>query len=311
MNNPPAIASNENQSKLPRNNDHICDDHWMHHLPGVSVHDWNSEMRMRYLQVGSGPPLLLLHGFFAYAFSWRYNLLPLSQIATVYAPDLPGTGYSERVLNLNTDLSVRAEHMLRFMDAMGMDNATVLGTSLGGALAVMLACLCQKKHPGRLRSLILAEPVNPWSSHGELITRIGATALGGLALRGAFPTIKRMQRVFLARMYGDPKRISPGTMAGYTAPLDDPQTFNYAISVVRSWHSNLRKLRIAYEELGDIRTLLIWGDRDRAVFAKSAYELQKRLRNSQVVMLKGIGHLPYEEAPAEFNEAVLRFLTSS
>ena len=282
----------------------------MRRLPGVSVHDWNSEVRMRYLQAGSGPPLLLLHGLLGYSFSWRYNLLPFSRFATVYAPDLPGTGYSERVLNLDTDLTVRAEHMLRFMDAMGMEHASILGTSLGGALAAMLALLCEKKHHGRIRNLILVDPVNPWSHHGEQFTRIGATAAGTLALRYSFPAMKRMQRVFLARMYGDPRRISPGTMEGYTAPLDHPQTIDYALSVVRTWHSNLRKLNTAYEELGKMRTLLIWGDRDRAVIAKSAYELQKRLPNSELVMLKGVGHLPYEEAPDEFNEAVRRFLTS-
>jgi pimeloyl-ACP methyl ester carboxylesterase len=310
VNNPPATASSENQSKLPRNMDHIIDESWMRRLPGVSVHDWNSEVRMRYLQAGSGPPLLLLHGLLGYSFSWRYNLLPFSQFATVYAPDLPGTGYSERVLNLDTDLTVRAEHMLCFMDAMGMEHASILGTSLGGALAAMLALLCEKKHHGRIRNLILVDPVNPWSHHGEQFTRIAATAAGTLALRYSFPAMKRMQRVFLARMYGDPRRISPGTMEGYTAPLDHPQTIDYALSVVRTWHSNLRKLNTAYEELGKMRTLLIWGDRDRAVIAKSAYELQKRLPNSELVMLKGVGHLPYEEAPDEFNEAVRRFLTS-
>jgi pimeloyl-ACP methyl ester carboxylesterase len=304
------MASSENQSRLPRNIDNIIDESWMRHLPGVSVHDWNSEVRMRYLQAGSGPPLLLLHGLLGYSFSWRYNLLPLSQVATVYAPDLPGTGYSERVLNLDTDLTVRAEHMLRFMDAMHMEHANILGTSFGGALAVMLTLLSEKKSPGRVRNLILVDPVNPWSRHGEQFTRIGATAVGSLALRYSFPAMKRMQRVFLARMYGDPKRISPGTMEGYTAPLDHPQTPDYAVSVVRSWHANLRKLNTAYDELGEIRTLLIWGDRDRAVFAKSAYELKKRLPNSELVMLKGIGHLPYEEAPDEFNETVRRFLPS-
>jgi pimeloyl-ACP methyl ester carboxylesterase len=304
------MASSENQSKLPRNIDHIVDNGWMHHLPGVSVHDWNSEVRMRYLQAGSGPPLLLLHGLLAYSFSWRYNLLPFSQFATVYAPDLPGTGYSERAFNLDTDLNVRAEHMLRFMDAMQMEHANLLGTSLGGALALMLTLLCEKNDPGRVRNLILVDPVNPWSRHGELITRVGATALGTLALRGSFPAIKAMQQIFLARMYGDPKRISPGTMEGYTAALDHPQTLDYAVNVVRSWHSNLRKLRVAYEELGNMRTLLIWGDRDRTVVAKSAYEVQKRLHNSELVMLKGAGHLPYEEVPDEFNETVKRFLTS-
>ncbi len=304
------MASSENQSTLPRNIDHIIDESWMRGLPGVSVHDWNSEVRMRYLQAGSGPPLLLLHGLLGYSFSWRYNLLPFSQFATVYAPDLPGTGYSERVSDLDTDLAVRAEHMLRFMDAMGMERANILGTSLGGALAVMLTNLCEKKNPGRIRNLILVDPVNPWSRHGAQFTRIAATAVGTLALRYSFPAMKRMQRVFLARMYGDPKRISPGTMEGYTAPLDHPQTIDYAISVVRSWHANLRKLNTAYDELGKMRTLLIWGDRDRAVIAKSAYELQKRLPNSELVMLKGVGHLPYEEAPDEFNETVRRFLTS-
>ena len=72
----------------------------------------------------------------------------------------------------------------------------------------------------------------------------------------------------------------------------------------------LRKLNTAYDELGKMRTLLIWGDRDRAVIAKSAYELQKRLPNSELVMLKGVGHLPYEEAPDQFNETVIRSLTS-
>ena len=310
MNNPPATASSENQSKLPRNIDHIDNETWMRRLPGVSAHEWDSELVMRYLQAGSGPPLLLLHGFLGYSFSWRYNLLPISEFATVYAPDLPGTGYSERVLNLDTDLTVRAEHMLRFMDAMGMERADILGTSLGGALAVMLTLLCEKKSPGRVRNLILVDPVNPWSRHGEQFTRIAATAVGTLALRCTFPAIKMMQRVFLARMYGDPKRISPGTMEGYTAPLNHPQTLDYAISVVHSWHANLRMLRTAYSELGEMRTLLIWGDRDRAVFAKSAYELKKRLPNSELVMLKGVGHLPYEEAPDEFNENVRRFLTS-
>jgi pimeloyl-ACP methyl ester carboxylesterase len=105
-------------------------------------------------------------------------------------------------------------------------------------------------------------------------------------------------------------RISPGTMEGYMAVLDQPQTINYAISVVRSWHANLQELKAAYDELGEMRTLLIWGDRDRAVLAKSAYEVQKRLPNSELVMMKGVGHLPYEEAPDEFNETVRRFLTS-
>ncbi len=64
-------------------------------------------VRWRYLRAGSGPPLLLLHGFMAYSFSWRFNMEALSQHFTVYAIDLPGCGFSQRTDNpecsLNSD----------------------------------------------------------------------------------------------------------------------------------------------------------------------------------------------------------------
>ena len=265
---------------------------------------------MRYLRAGAGPPLLLLHGFLGYSFSWRCNLVPLSQNFTVYAPDLPGLGYSERSAVIDTDLAVRAEHMLRFMDAMGMEQASVLGTSFGGALATMLAARCEQVSPGRIRRLILVDPVNPWSAHGTQITRFGSTALGAIALRGGFPVIRALHNTFVRRLYGDPHRVSPGTYEGYQAPLAHPDTFRYIISVVRSWRANIEKLDAAYDKLRKMRTLLIWGDRDRAVLPGSAKELQKRLPNSELVMLQGVGHLPYEEVPDQFNEIVLRFLTS-
>ena len=53
-------------------------------------------IRMRYLRAGSGPPLILLHGLMAYSFSWRFTLSALAPYATLYAPDLPGAGFSDR-----------------------------------------------------------------------------------------------------------------------------------------------------------------------------------------------------------------------
>ena len=57
-----------------------------------------------------------------------------------------------------------------------------------------------------------------------------------------------------------------------------------------------------------IPALLLWGERDRAVFRTSAMELHRRWKNSSVLIMKGIGHMPYEEVPEEFNRIVLDFL---
>jgi len=57
-----------------------------------------------------------------------------------------------------------------------------------------------------------------------------------------------------------------------------------------------------------VPALLLWGDRDRAVAPASANELHRRWRNSAVLMMARIGHMPYEEVPVEFNRIVLDFL---
>jgi len=109
-------------------------------------------------------------------------------------------------------------------------------------------------------------------------------------------------------MYGDPQRISPGTLAGYSAPLAAPGTFEYPLSIVRCWREDMRKLKTALPKIADIPTLLIWGSRDRVIPVSSAGPLQRQFRNSKLIVMEGAGHLPYEETPEEFNRAVLEFL---
>src|SRR5437870_3203029 len=107
-------------------------------------------VRVRYLEAGSGPALLLIHGLLGYAFSWRRNLAEFAEQRRVVALDLPGLGYSDRAV---VDCSLRglAEFVGRFMDASGIPVADVIARSHGGALAVQLALTA----PERVRSLVL------------------------------------------------------------------------------------------------------------------------------------------------------------
>jgi pimeloyl-ACP methyl ester carboxylesterase len=259
--------------------------------------------RMRYLRAGSGPPLLMIAGLLGYSFSWRFNISELGELRTVYAPDLLGTGFSDRPANLDCSALACAQRVLEFMDRTGIDSTDLLGTSHGGSIAVTIATMA----PSRVRKLILVAPVNPWSAHGLWITRVLATRFGRASFEKLTPTIEAMGRVWLRRLYGDPRRIQPGTIEGYKAPLATSGTWQYGLGIIGCWHDDLRELAKLYPQISQ-PTLLLWGDRDLAVFTKSAKEVLKRIKSARLTVFPGVGHLPYEEVPEEFNRAVSDFL---
>lgn len=272
-------------------------------------------VRVRYLRAGSGPALLLLHGLLGYSFSWRRNLAELARRRTVFALDLPGLGYSDRV-PLDASLRALARLLLGFMDVAGIAAADVIGSSHGGALAIMLAVLdataVARGAPRRIRSLILVAPVNPWSRLGRKRVAVLASGVGRACARLVLPRLlPRLQRLGVRRMYGDVRRIPPGTFAGYGAPLAIPGTVDHLLRVLRCWRADLAELEPSLPCLGALPVLLLWGSLDRAVAPASAHELQRRLPHARLVLLPGVGHLPYEEAPADFNAAVLEFLALS
>jgi pimeloyl-ACP methyl ester carboxylesterase len=265
--------------------------------------------RVRYLRAGSGPPLVLVHGLMGYSFSWRFVLPVLSQYVTVYAVDMLGAGFSDRPAGLDCRLRANAGRLLRFLDAVEIHSFDLLGTSYGGALAMMAAAKSRQRSDLDLRKLILVAPVNPWSPHGRKLAPFLGSPLGSaLFLR----TIPRMPWTFphlLARLYGKPSRIPPGTLEGYVAPVSLPGSFEYALGVARHWNEDLAELESTIPQLADIPTLLIWGVDDAAVYVQSAGKLRKAFKDCKLVAYAGVGHLPYEEVPEKFNATLIDFLT--
>jgi len=263
----------------------------------------------RYWFAGSGPPLLLIHGFLGYSFSWRFNMEALAQRFSVYAVDLPGTGFSARYDHCDCTLTDEAQRLLQFMQHLGIDNADVVGSSRGGGLAILLAALCLRTNElHRIRRLVLVSPINPWSSHGKVLTRLLATTLGGLYVVHVQPRLRLIAKRYFKALYGDPARIVPGTFEGYLSGLEPPGSFEHLLRILRSWHDDLTAIHQALAEIGGIPTLLLWGSRDRAVYPSSIHQLQRYLKNSAMVMFHGAGHLPYEEVPEEFNRVLCDFL---
>ena len=264
---------------------------------------------MRYLQAGSGRPLILVHGLMGYSFSWRFNIPVFAEHATVYAIDQLGTGFSERPPQLDCRWRSAAERLLKFARAVSVSDFDLLGTSHGGAVAMMAADMGAAMPDLNIGKLILVAPVNPWSAHGNWLAPLLSSSLGSALF---LPTIKRLRWIhprLLTRLYGDPARISPGTLEGYEAPIATyPDSWEYGVSVARCWSADQRELEQAIQRLRHIPTLLVWGSDDVAVYAHSAKELCKHFDRCEVAIFPGVGHLPYEETPEQFNATVLNFL---
>jgi pimeloyl-ACP methyl ester carboxylesterase len=264
--------------------------------------------RLRFLHGGSGPPLVLIHGLLGYSFSWRRNLPVLARETTVYAPDLLGTGFSERVPELDCSLQATAERLLQFFAGQGIESCDLLGTSHGGPIAMMVAALTAEQNLRTVRRLILVDPAHPWAQPRPVLRKLLSRDSGAALFRLLVPWIKLTHGYYLRRMYGDPRRIPPGTMAGYRAPLAAQGAYDYGLSVVKCWQEDMRKLQPMLPRIAEIPTLLLWGSRDRVVPPASAAQLQRHFRNCRLIVLEGAGHLPYEEMPEEFNRAVMDFL---
>jgi pimeloyl-ACP methyl ester carboxylesterase len=281
--------------------------HWMSALGElqeqeefVRVH----KAQMRCLVTGDGPCLLLLHGLLGTADAWGPATQRLAANSTVYAPDALGIGGSDRVPKLDVSLVAMAGRLIELMDAKGIAQADIVGTSHGGSVALMLAAL----HPERVRSLVLHAPANPFSDVADPLIRFYRTSLGRW-FAGRLPTVPAsVQALALGRMYGDASRIRNGSVERYIESLRVPGTVSYVLSILDRWELDMSALQAALPGVRRVPALLLWGDRDRAVSLHSGERLMEYFDRASLLVIPGAGHLPHEEVPVAFAGAINSFL---
>jgi pimeloyl-ACP methyl ester carboxylesterase len=269
--------------------------------------------RMRYLRAGSGAPLILLHGLLGYSFSWRFAIPALAPYATLYAPDMLGAGFSDRPANIDHSMRGTALRILRFANNLGLRDFDLLGTSRGGAVAMSAAAesMSGDNRQPRVRRLILVAPVNPFSAHGRRLAPFFGTPFGAALFRWGVERFTFQYPYWHARMFGNRRDIPPDSVEGYKAPLAFPGLFEHALSIVKTWTADLRELEAVLPKLAPIPTFFMWGSKDPAVYVSSLEPLARYFPNSKTVVFPGVGHLPYEECPEEFNRELIQFLTSA
>ena len=260
-------------------------------------------LNVRFHHAGSGPAMVLVHGLLAYSFSWRFALPLLAREREVFALDMPGSGLSDLDPTLDCRVEAAAGRLAGFMDAVGIRNCDLVGSSYGGTTSLMLSV----RQPDRVRTLTLVSPANPWSRIGrKRLALLNISILGSL-FPGFARAVQSLDGYFLRRMYGDPHAVTEEAIRGYSAPLGRPGVLEHSVKIAQAWYASMAQLQQALPAAALTPTLLIWGSKDRLVDRASAEILKQRL-HAKLAVIPGAGHLPYEECSDEFCRIVVEFL---
>jgi pimeloyl-ACP methyl ester carboxylesterase len=258
------------------------------------------ERRIRYVDYGSGPALVLLHGMGASWQWWLENIPTLGAHHRVIAVDLPGFGNSEP-LPVPTEISTYAQAVRDLLTQLDVGSATVAGHSMGGLVALKLSTV----HSEFVRDLILVDAGGVPMTERRLklilnVLRLSSAVFNWRFVRRALTTKPWVRRIMLWGAFRDPSAMS-AELAAQTMPLFCTTGLVDAIA------ASGRAVRSSVPEEIDCPVLLVWGERDVMAPAHCAQDMHARLANSQLVIMSDVGHTPPIERPDQFNDAVLAF----
>ncbi len=267
-------------------------------INGLSVH-----VKTR----GQGAPVfVLLHGFGASLYSWQAVMEPLSALGTVIAYDRPAFGLTERPLTWDGPNPYGPEAqvalVIGLLDHFGIQQAILVGNSAGGTVAMQTA----RAHPERVAALILVDPA-VYNGGGApawvrpLLATPQMRHLGPLLAR----QIQTQGPALLKLAWHDPTQLTAETVALYQKPLQ-----------VDNWDRALWELTLASRAPGladhlvefNLPILVITGDDDRIVPTAESVRLAGELPGAELAVIPAAGHVPHEEKPEAFMQAVTGFL---
>ena len=252
----------------------------------------------------SDPALVLIHGFGGSTFGWRHVMEPLAASGWyVVALDLPGFGLAEKGWGGAYDHASHARFVLAVMDQMQINQAVLAGHSMGGNVVSWITALA----PERIRALalidaaIVSPTVTPSSAASTALSLPPLRRATRILIRSAFS--EATFGALLSSAFAVKSAATPATIRGYAAASQLEDWDLALLGILRDAGANA--LPTPIEEIvahsgAAIPTLILWGSEDSWVPISASESLRDALPAATYVVLPGLGHVPLEEAPAEF-----------
>ena len=252
--------------------------------------------KIRYFESGSSKhTLVLIHGLGASSERWKYVIPLLDTNFHVVVPDLVGFGHSDKPLADYT-LDYFSNFLERFLTSLGIQNPSIMGSSLGGQIAAEYT----SNHCESVEKLILVSPSGTMKQP--------TPALDAYIMAALYPNEQNAKNAF-EMMEGSGKSIPQEIIDNFVKRMKLPNAKLAFMSTILG----LKNSKVITEKLHSITvpTMIVWGSDDPVIPIQYASEFVESIKNCIFFKMDGIGHTPYVQDPSSFTSRVLDFLNST
>jgi len=248
--------------------------------------------KIHYVEAGSGPTVILLHGLGGSSQVWQFNIAALAEKYHVVVPDQIGFGKSDKPL-VNYRIRTYVDFLDQFCKQLKIERASLVGNSMGGWIATAFTAA----FPDRVDKLVLVDAAG-YKPPKDLDTR---------TFYGLNPTTREGMKVLVAKVFYNKLFLTD-------AAIDQSIAARLAAGDGYTINSITESIIRGEDFLDDVvktikrPTLLIWGRQDGLVPLAEGEHFNRDIAGSKLVVFDQCGHVPQIEKPAEFNAAVLKFL---
>ena len=249
-----------------------------------------------YLDGGSGPPVVLLHGFGSNKDLWNAVAARLTSSYRVIVPDLPGFGESTKLESAYYDVRTQVRRLHEFLNKLGILQTHIAGNSMGGMISVVYA----STYPEGVNSLMIGAAPGAGPTAQADVEELLSSGDNPLLVRDEGDFDRMMELAF-----SSPPAIPGPLKREMAARAIRDEKFNAKIfaDLLDDWSID------RYLDEISVPTLIVWGRDDRLVDPSAVAEFSERITSSQSVIFRDCGHALPRDCPDALVERYLAFLT--
>jgi haloalkane dehalogenase len=264
---------------------------------------------LHYVDEGSGPPIVMVHGNSTWSFLYRHLIKQLCTDNRCVAVDHLGFGLSDKPKDWSYLPVDHAANLAALIEALGLKDITLVVQDWGGPIGLSYAV----NHPENVARIVI---INTWAwpvNHDPYYIAF-SSFVGGPIGRMLIRRHNFFAKTIMRQAFGDKAKLTAAAHDQYLRPLADPADRTGCLVFPKQIVASTPWLGQLWDKIGTLNSkpvLIVWGMKDIAFREKELQQWERTFPQAQSLRLDTVGHYVQEEAPDELAKAILPFLQAT